>query len=121
MSKYFNLTTHLANMDENVWEASFDQIEEVLGSPLPESASQYPAWWANQGRAQSLAWESAGWKTKSVDLKNFKVTFVYVGDRPDRDFPPDRDVQKLSINEAKAGLAATFGVPVDAIEITIRG
>jgi hypothetical protein len=119
--KYQNLAHHLANKEEDVWEASFEEIEEVLGVPLPESAYQYPAWWANQGRAQSRAWEGAAWKTSRVDLKNGKVTFVYVGDQADREIPPDRDVAKaLSIDEAKAGLAARFGVPVDAIEITIR-
>jgi hypothetical protein len=29
--------------------------------------------------------------------------------------------RKLTIAEAKAGFAANFGVPVDAIEIMIRG
>jgi len=119
--KYQTLTEHLAKLDEDVWEASFDEIQNILGTPLPQSAFEYPAWWANQGRAQSRAWEGAAWKTKDVDLKNEKVTFVYVGDRPDRQIPPDRGTAKaLSIDEAKAGLAARFGVPVDAIEITIR-
>ena len=120
-NKYQNLTEHLVNMEENVWEASFEEIQEVLGVPLPESAFQYPAWWANQNRAQSRAWEGAAWKTKQVDLKNGKVTFVYVGDQPDREIPSDRDVHKLSIAEAKQALAATFGVSADAVEITIRG
>jgi hypothetical protein len=31
------------------------------------------------------------------------------------------DIAPLTINEAKRGLAKTFGVPEDAIEITIRG
>jgi hypothetical protein len=120
--KYQKLAEHLANIDEDVWEASFDEIQEVLGIPLPESAFQYPAWWANQGRAQSRAWESAGWKTKRVDLKNGQITFVYVGDQPDREIPPERDVARaLSIDEAKAGLAANFGVSINAVEITIRG
>jgi len=119
--KYQELTHHLVNLEDDVWEASFDEIQKILGVPLPESAFQYPAWWANQGRAQSLAWEGAAWKTKRVDLKNGKVTFAYVGDQPDRQIPPDRDVHKLSIAAAKAGLAATFGVSVDAVEITIRG
>src|SRR5687768_2387641 len=108
MSKYQDLTIHLANMEENVWEASFEEIEEVLGTPLPESARQYPAWWANQNRAQSRAWEGAAWKTKRVDLGKQKVTFVYVGDQPDREIPPERDVHQLTIAEAKTGLAATF-------------
>jgi hypothetical protein len=118
MSKYFVLTKHLANLDANVWDASLGDIEDALGEPLPDSAYRYPAWWANQGRAQSLAWEGAGWKTKRVDLKNEKVTFVYIGDGVERDAV---DTPKLTIAEAKAGLAATFGVSVDAVEITIRG
>lgn len=118
MSKYNGLTQHLANVDAKLWEASLGEIEDAVGAALPDSAFRYPAWWANQGRAQSLAWELAGWKTKSVDLKNEKVTFVYVGDGVDREAG---DVAKLSIAEAKAGLAATFGVSADAVEITIRG
>jgi hypothetical protein len=105
-------------MQANVWDASLGEIEDAVGAPLPDSAYRYPAWWSNQGRAQSLAWEGAGWKTKSVDLKNEKVTFVYVGDGIERDAS---DVAKLTIAEAKAGLAATFEVSVDAVEITIRG
>ena len=37
---------------------------------------------------------------------------------PDDRLPP---VQPLSIEEAKRGLAARFGVPANAIEITIKG
>ena len=118
MSKYINLTTHLASRDGEVWEASFNDVEEVLGMPLPDSARQHRPWWANQGRAQSSAWQSAGWKTAKVDLENEKVTFVYVGDSIARDAGPST---KLTISEAKAGLAANFNVPVDAVEITIRG
>ena len=118
MSKYFNLTKRLANMEENVWHASLDDIEEALETSLPQSAYHYPAWWANQGRAQSLAWEGAGWKTKRVDLKNERGTFVYVGDGVDRDIPA---ATPLTIAQAKAGLAAAFDVPIEAVEITIRG
>lgn len=35
--------------------------------------------------------------------------------------PPGGGVKRLTIAEAKEGLAATFGVDPDAIEITIRG
>jgi hypothetical protein len=34
---------------------------------------------------------------------------------------PNAGVQPLTMSEAKKGLALTFGVPPDAIEITIRG
>lgn len=121
MSKYENLTYHLASLDSDIWETTFDEVERVSRTPLPESARKHRPWWANDGYAQSTAWLSAGWKTAKVDMANQRVTFVYVGDQPDRRIPADRAIHNLSIADAKAGLAATFGVPVDAIEITIKG
>ncbi|HEV2817210.1 MAG TPA: hypothetical protein VGW40_08325 [Allosphingosinicella sp.] len=118
MSKYLKLTLYLAELDAGKWDASFEEVEDVLGFPLPGSARQYPAWWANQGRAQSMAWQSAGWHTTAVDVEQERVTFVYVGDREDAD---TQGVPALTISDAKAGLAAHFGVSIDAIEIVIRG
>ena len=118
MSKYFELTKHLVNLNAERWETTFDEVEEVLGMSLPESARKHRPWWANQGHAQSSAWLGAGYKTANVDLPNEKVTFVYVGDGVDREAP---QAAKLTIAEAKAGLAASFGVSVEAVEITIRG
>lgn len=118
MSKYLKLTLYLAELDAGIWEASFEEVQDVLGFPLPSSARQYPAWWANQGRAQSMAWQSAGWHTTAVDVEREKVAFVYVGDRDEADA---QTVNALTISDAKAGLAAHFGVSIDAIEIVIRG
>jgi hypothetical protein len=118
MSKYLNLTLHLAPMEGKEWEAGFEEIEDILGFPLPKSAWEYPAWWANQGRAQSLAWQNAGWHTSEVDTLGGRVKFVYVGERSEDGESP---VKSLTISEAKAGLAATFGVPMESIEILIRG
>lgn len=118
MSKYSNLTLHLANRDDEVWETTFNEVEEVLGIRLPDSARKHRPWWANDGYAQSTAWLGAGWKTANVDMANEKVTFVYAGDGVDRQ---NSGAPKLTIAEAKAGLAANFNVPVEAVEITIRG
>ena len=118
MSKYINLTLYLAQLDAGVWEATFTEVEEVLGAPLPTSARQYPAWWANQGRAQSSAWQGAGWKTTAVDVEREKVTFIYAGGEEE---PDSTAVQPLTISDAKAGLAANYGVSVEAVEILIRG
>lgn len=118
MSKYINLTLHLGSLDGESWNATFNDVEQVLGFPLPPSARQYAAWWANQDRAQGLAWQSAGWNAFDVDLANEKVTFRYVGAQETGDAPA---VRPLTIAQAKAGLAANFNVPVDAIEILIRG
>ena len=120
MAKYINLTLYLGQLDAGLWEATFQEVEEILGFPLPDSARQYREWWANQGRSQSLSWQGAGWKTTAVDLGRERVTFLHAGDRDEEDGTAP-SVQKLTISDAKAGLAANFGVPIDSIEIHIRG
>lgn len=126
-TKYNNLTEYLANREDPKWRASFGEIEEILGFPLPGSARTYQAWWANQGRSQSLGWQRASWKAADLDLQNEKVTFVYVGgheDDGDKEVVatrPIEELKRLTIAEAKAGLAATFGVEPEQIEITIKG
>ncbi|MCB2015231.1 MAG: hypothetical protein R3E11_02760 [Sphingobium sp.] len=119
MSKYVKLTTFLASYDAGIWEPTFSEIEEVLGFPLPASARQYQAWWSNQMRAQSIGWQSAGWKTSSVDLEKQRVTFVYVEDRDESDNETPQ-IPHLTIGDAKIGLANSFGVKPEQIEITIR-
>jgi hypothetical protein len=119
MSKYFKLTAYLAELDQGIWESTFSEVEEVLGFALPDSARQYPAWWANQGRSQSLAWQGAGWKTVAVDVDRERVTFLYTSDRDESD-DATPSVPRLTISDAKAGLAANFGITPDCIEIHIR-
>lgn len=113
--KYVDLAKHLASLDGTVWHATFDEIEAVLGFALPESARAYPAWWANQGRSQSQAWQSAGWRTAAVDVTEERVTFVRAAGKE-----PEAETSGLSIAQAKDGLATKFGVSPDNIEITIR-
>lgn len=118
MSKYIKLTLFLGEREADRWEASFEDVEDILGFALPQSARQYPAWWANQGRAQSAAWQSVGWISAAVDVDRERVTFI----RAAEEAHGHADEPKvLTIAEAKAALAAQFGVPLEAIEITIRG
>ena len=116
--KYVNLAAHLASLDGKEWNPTFHEVEAVLGFPLPDSARSYPAWWANQGRSQSQAWQSAGWRTASVDVPAERVTFIYVGGD---DAEAEEAPRGLTIAQAKEGLAAQFGVDPDRIEIIIRG
>jgi len=117
--KYRKLTEHLAGRDDYEWRAKFEEIEEILGRPLPDSARQYQAWWSNQNRSQSLGWQLAGWKATALDLENERVTFVYVGGDESDDVaeaPP-----RMTIADAKLALAASFGVDPSQVDITIRG
>jgi hypothetical protein len=77
MGKYQPLALYLENQSGEIWDAQFSEIERVLGFPLPRSALQYPAWWANQepGHSQTQGWRSAGWETSQVDLAAMKVRF----------------------------------------------
>lgn len=129
MSKYAKLSAHLSALPGAEWVAEFHQIEAVLGFTLPASARSYPAWWSNQsaiGHSQTQGWKSVGWRTSSLDLVKERVTFV----RDTQPSPPSPAqpattrttlARGLTIAEAKAGLAAYFGVQQDAIEITIKG
>jgi len=78
--KYEPLYSHLKTISEKEWETSFEEIETILGFPLPDSARIHRPWWANQGvkgnHSHALAWEMAGRKTASVDLNEETLSFV---------------------------------------------
>ena len=62
---------------------TFTQIEEITKSPLPESARNYRAWWANEavGHSQSQQWLAAGWRTTYINLTEGRVTFSRIRER----------------------------------------
>lgn len=80
MSKYDGLFRHLSQSG-GIVEASFDEVETILGVALPASARRYPAWWSNSGgtHVQAEAWMGAGYRTEDVDVVAGRVRFV-----PDR-------------------------------------
>jgi hypothetical protein len=58
---------------------TFDQVEEILGSPLPKSATRLSTWWTNvQPKIQShrTAWLNHGWMVKEFDQQGKWVQFV---------------------------------------------
>lgn len=71
MSKYRPLSDRLAGHAEPEWRASFAEIEEVLGFPLPKSARQQRAWWGDDKRA----WREHGWRADDIDHDGGYVTF----------------------------------------------
>jgi hypothetical protein len=78
MSRYRALAEHLKGRGDSVWDASFSEVEQLIGAPLPQSAYRYAAWWANQngpGHSQTEGWRSVGWKTARVDLLGKRVRF----------------------------------------------
>ena len=75
-SKYAPLAEFLVRQ-EPPYVATFLEIEEVLGFPLPQSALGHAAWWANSDRSpQGRAWDSVGLVSKTPRLAEKTVTFV---------------------------------------------
>jgi hypothetical protein len=74
MSKYQSLSARLAGHPGDEWRASFAEIEEVLGFPLPKAA-QSRTWWANTGDKPHIrAWADHGWQAE-MDQASGAVTF----------------------------------------------
>ncbi len=71
-SKYSSLTNHLRAQGGNEVTLLFSEADKVLGFPLPESAKQYQAYWANQSdttnRPWAKAWQDAGFYVESFRL-----------------------------------------------------
>ena len=60
-------------------ELTFEQVEAILGSPLPSSATRLMSWWTNvQPKIQShrTAWLNNGWVVDEFDLDARRVKFV---------------------------------------------
>jgi hypothetical protein len=72
-SKYEPLENHLKSTPsrERVVTFRFDELNALLGTPLPASAYMHRAWWGNQrettNRPQAKAWQSAGFEVDSVN------------------------------------------------------
>ena len=78
MSKYEPLAEYLKGFRGDAWDATFEEIERVLGFRLPPSAHEHRAWWANQFKghhSQAKAWIDVGWETREIDQRNRKVRF----------------------------------------------
>jgi hypothetical protein len=76
MSKYNPLSTRLSGHPGPEWRASFAEIEEVLGFPLPKGARAGPVWWRNtNAQPHQRAWTGAGWEASEVDHAAGQVTF----------------------------------------------
>lgn len=77
MSKYDPIAEFLIDSDQELVSMTFEDIENVAGIELPESAYKYRAWWSNNGTnsAFTRVWLRAGYKTKNVDMNRQQLEF----------------------------------------------
>jgi CBS domain-containing protein len=84
-SKYVTLADWLQSQPASVdmVSISFEEVEEIIGGPLPASAYDHRAWWANdsQGHPHSQLWLEAGWRTSYVNMTERRVNFVRIRER----------------------------------------
>ena len=60
-------------------ELTFDQVEAILGTPLPASATKLTTWWTNvhpKIQSHRTAWLNNGWKVVEFDQRARRVKFV---------------------------------------------
>lgn len=77
MPKYSPLGDFLSQCEDDLIELSFKEIEDILGSSLPDSAREHREWWGND-RSHTQArngWLAAGWEVSHVDLQRKIVVF----------------------------------------------
>ncbi|MCR5880979.1 hypothetical protein [Phenylobacterium sp. J367] len=74
MKKYQPLSERLAGHEGPEWQASFAEIEEVLGFPLPKVARSGRAWWADAEKPHAKTWSQHGFQAH-VDPGAAKVSF----------------------------------------------
>lgn len=79
-SRYAALANWLAEQKQEQLLLTFEQIEDIIRSPLPDSALQLRAWWANDrvGHSHSILWLEAGWRVVYVDLGAEQVIFARI-------------------------------------------
>jgi hypothetical protein len=58
---------------------TFNQVEKILGTPLPASATKLKTWWTNfhpKIQSHRTAWLNHGWVVSEFDQKARWVKFV---------------------------------------------
>jgi hypothetical protein len=97
-SKYQPLARHLRAQRGARVSMSFAEIERVLGTKLPPSASTHRAWWSNnpQNNVMTKAWLDAGFQSEQVDIDGKRLVFSRKA--PQAQPAPDKaDVDKLAV------------------------
>lgn len=103
MSKYKPLSDHLAQAKADRWTASFAELEEVLGFPLPKSARDQNAWWLGGEKPHHSAWTEPGWRVLDLDRAAQTVVFGRDAGASASPVAPAAEAETEAAPEAKTG------------------
>ena len=98
--KYRKLKDYFEKTDKPSVTLTFKEIEKIIEASLPQSSADKRFWYRN-GKKISIchAWESEGYKTKKLDLKNRKITLHRVEDDVGKlEIPSELLNKKIPIN-----------------------
>jgi hypothetical protein len=78
LRKYQALQSHLIRRNGRPEMLTFEDIEEIIGKSLPQSATKHRSFWANDNQdhhPHARAWMGAGYKVAYVDREQKVVRF----------------------------------------------
>ena len=110
--KYAALHRWLLDQEPQVSElrVSFNQLENILGFPLPDSSRQHQAhWYGYDGSAVARAFADAGWKAGQVDLTSQTAMLRRVAPTTSANIPTSGVVTEQAPRSAAPGGEPTAG------------
>jgi hypothetical protein len=78
MRKYAALQSHLSRRNGRPEMLTFEDIEEIIGAPLPQSAVRHRSFWANDNQdhhTHARSWMRAGYRVAYVDRDQKVIRF----------------------------------------------
>jgi len=78
MRKYAALHSHLNKRNGRPEMLTFEDIEHIIGKPLPRSAHKHRSFWANDNQdhhSHARAWMRAGYRVAYVDREQKVIRF----------------------------------------------
>jgi hypothetical protein len=93
---------------------TFDEIEKLIGQPLPPAAFKYRPWWSNNptNNVMTTAWLDAGYKTERVDMSARRLTFVRAAQQTPAAVAPSRAPTGGILARLRERLAGSVTIPV---------
>jgi hypothetical protein len=105
MGKYDPLKSFLLASGADEIAMDFDEIEALLGAPLPPS-QKHPAWWSNNpaNNTMTRVWLEAGYRSERLDIEGRRIVFRR------QVSPHHRSQQRNVIERLREALAGTVRV-----------
>ncbi|MGD0864532.1 MAG: hypothetical protein ABSA49_03140 [Rhizomicrobium sp.] len=85
MSKYEPLEQYLKGQTATELRMTFADVEALIGTSLPRSATLYRMWWSNNSsnHVHAQSWLDAGYRTEQVDMSAKTLVFARIGAQPE--------------------------------------